>query len=93
MSITGALIGRPEPFLKRCTRAASIIGAISARPSSIRHAFAVVPPMSNEITSRMAGGRTEEGGGKAAAGGPALQHADRKVRARSPATAGRPPSA
>ena len=51
MSITGALIGRPEPFLKRCTRAASIIGAISARPFSIRQALAVVPPMSNEITS------------------------------------------
>ena len=51
MSITGALIGRPEPLLKRCTRAASIIGAISARPSSIMHALAVVPPMSKEITS------------------------------------------
>ena len=50
MSITGALIGRPEPRLKRCTRAASIIEATSMRPSSTRQALAVVPPMSNEIT-------------------------------------------
>src|SRR3954464_3360922 len=50
MSMTGALIGRPEPRLKRCTRAASIVDATSMFPFSIRQAFAVVPPMSNEMT-------------------------------------------
>jgi hypothetical protein len=50
MSITGALIGKPLPRLKRCTRAASIIVATSIRPSSTKHAFAVVPPISKEIT-------------------------------------------
>ncbi len=53
MSITGALIGMPEPFLNRCSRAASMNGAISARPPSIRQAFAVVPPMSNEMMSAL----------------------------------------
>ena len=37
--------------MKRWTRPASSIGATSTRPSSTRQAFAVVPPMSNEITS------------------------------------------
>ena len=51
ISMTADLIGKPEPRVKRLTLAASIIGAISARPFSIRQALAVVPPMSNEITS------------------------------------------
>ena len=51
ISITGALIGRPEPLVKRCTRAASSRGEISARPPSIMQAFAVVPPMSKDSTS------------------------------------------
>ena len=51
MSITGVLIGRPEPLAKRCTRAASSTGMISKRPSSISAALAVVPPMSKEMTS------------------------------------------
>src|SRR4029077_14875699 len=32
MSITAALTGRPEPFLKRCMRATSIADATAARP-------------------------------------------------------------
>jgi len=44
MSTTGALIGRPEPRLKRRTRAVSIIGTTAARPFSIKQDFAVVPP-------------------------------------------------
>ena len=51
MSITGVLMGSPEPLVKRCTRAASSMGMISKWPSSISAALAVVPPMSKEITS------------------------------------------
>ncbi len=52
MSMTGVLMGSPLPRLKRCTRAASIMGAMSGRPCWMRHALAVVPPMSKEMTSR-----------------------------------------
>jgi hypothetical protein len=52
-TISGALIGSPEPRLKRCTRATSIIGAISATLPSIRRASAVVPPLSKGITSTL----------------------------------------
>ncbi len=52
MSMTGALIGSPLPRLKRWTRAASIPGATSGAPSWMRQALAVVPPMSNDSTSR-----------------------------------------
>ncbi len=51
MSITGALMGSPLPRLKRCTRAASMAGATSGRPSWTRQALAVVPPMSKAMTS------------------------------------------
>ena len=48
ISITGTLTGSPLPFLKRYLRSTSKCGAISGSPRSIRHALAVVPPMSNE---------------------------------------------
>src|SRR6266513_1077068 len=51
MSTTGAFTGRPDPRLNRCTRAASIIGAISGRPSLTRQILAVVPPMSKATRS------------------------------------------
>ena len=82
MSITGALIGRPEPRLKRCTRAASIIEATSMRPSSTRQALAVVPPMSKEITLVLAGELAEQRGRKPAAGRAGLEQPDREFARR-----------
>ena len=52
MSIVAVLIGSPDPFLNRCSRPASSTGAVCARPPSMRHDFAVVPPMSNASRSR-----------------------------------------
>src|SRR2546429_7228705 len=46
--MTGTRIGSPEPFLNRSARATSNSRPTSGTPSSITHAFAVVPPMSNE---------------------------------------------
>jgi len=51
VSTTGVRIGIPDPGLNRCTRAASIIGAIRGRPLSMRLIFAVVPPMSKATAS------------------------------------------
>src|SRR6516225_6714401 len=79
MSMTGALIGNPLPRLKRCTRAASIEGAMSVRPSCTRQAFAVVPPMSNENYLRLVGRAADQRGCEPAACRPRLQQADRET--------------
>ena len=48
--MTGMRSGRPEPFLKRPTRATSKLREACGAKSSIRQTLAVVPPMSNEST-------------------------------------------
>ena len=46
-SITGTLSGIPDPLRKRRTRPASNVFACSGSKFSMRHIFAVVPPISN----------------------------------------------
>jgi hypothetical protein len=90
MSTTGVLIGMPEPRLKRCTRAASIIGATSARPPSIRQDFAVVPPMSKAIASGSPAARANSTVASAPPAGPDSSRRIGKARATSGAQS--PPS-
>ena len=70
ISITGTRIGSPEPFLKRSARATSNSRPTSGAPSSITHALAVVPPMSNESSFGSPRSRAAWAAARAPAAGP-----------------------
>ncbi len=50
ISTTGTFTGMPLPFMKRWARFTSKLRDSKGAPLSMRHIFAVVPPISNEIT-------------------------------------------
>ena len=52
ISITGMRTGMPDPLMNRAARAISNLRALCGRKWSIRHSFAVVPPISKLSTSR-----------------------------------------
>src|SRR4029453_19399524 len=68
--MTAPRTGSPEPFLKRSARATSNSRPISGAPSSMTHALAVVPPMSNESSLRSPRSRAAWAAAKAPAAGP-----------------------
>ena len=51
MLTAGTATGKPLERVNRRDRATSSSSVIGSAPSRMRHAFAVVPPMSNESTS------------------------------------------
>ena len=48
ISVTGIRTGRPLPLMNRSARAISNAREVRGSPCSMRHTFAVVPPMSND---------------------------------------------